>query len=68
MRIVSGYGLLTVEKDEHRHMRKMMNPAFSLSNLVSRESVLACDLSFIGLTWVPISYAELDQYHDAIER
>ncbi|KAF9441620.1 cytochrome P450 [Macrolepiota fuliginosa MF-IS2] len=34
--LVTGYGLLTVEKNEHRQMRRMMNPAFSLPNLVSQ--------------------------------
>ncbi|KXN85180.1 Cytochrome P450 3A29 [Leucoagaricus sp. SymC.cos] len=34
--MVTGYGLLTVEKDEHRQMRRMMNPAFSLPNLTSQ--------------------------------
>jgi hypothetical protein len=33
--LVTGYGLLTVEKNEHRQMRRMMNPAFSLPNLTS---------------------------------
>ncbi|KXN89724.1 Cytochrome P450 3A12 [Leucoagaricus sp. SymC.cos] len=32
----TGYGLLTVEKNEHRQMRRMMNPAFSLPNLISQ--------------------------------
>ncbi|KAL9708800.1 hypothetical protein Ac2012v2_007954 [Leucoagaricus gongylophorus] len=34
--MVTGYGLLTVEKNEHRQMRRMMNPAFSLPNLSSQ--------------------------------
>jgi cytochrome P450 len=33
---ITGYGLLTVTRNEHRQMRRMMNPAFSLPNLVSR--------------------------------
>ena len=33
----TGYGLLTVTGNEHKQMRKTMNPAFSLPNLVSRE-------------------------------
>lgn len=36
---VMGYGLLTVTGNEHRQMRKAMNPAFSLPNLVARESI-----------------------------
>jgi cytochrome P450 len=35
--IVAGYGLLTVTGDVHRQMRKFMNPAFSLTNLMARE-------------------------------
>ncbi|KZV84536.1 cytochrome P450 [Exidia glandulosa HHB12029] len=31
--IVTGYGLLTVTGDEHRLMRKTMNPAFSIQHL-----------------------------------
>lgn len=34
--MVAGYGLLTVTGNEHRQMRKTMNPAFSLSNLIAR--------------------------------
>ncbi|KAF8707323.1 hypothetical protein AX14_013617 [Amanita brunnescens Koide BX004] len=33
--IVAGYGLLTVTGKEHRLMRKAMNPAFSIPNLMS---------------------------------
>ncbi|KAL0960785.1 hypothetical protein HGRIS_005806 [Hohenbuehelia grisea] len=33
---VAGYGLLTVTGDEHKKMRKAMNPAFSLSNLMAQ--------------------------------
>ncbi|CBQ69575.1 related to Cytochrome P450 [Sporisorium reilianum SRZ2] len=31
--LIAGYGLLVVEGDTHRKMRKTMNPAFSLTNL-----------------------------------
>ncbi|KAL5531870.1 hypothetical protein ACEPAF_5433 [Sanghuangporus sanghuang] len=31
--IVAGYGLLTVTGDEHRQMRRFMNPAFSIPSL-----------------------------------
>lgn len=34
--LVSGYGLLTVTGNEHRQMRKAMNPAFSLPNLMNQ--------------------------------
>ncbi|XP_006457133.1 hypothetical protein AGABI2DRAFT_123000 [Agaricus bisporus var. bisporus H97] len=34
--LVAGYGLLTVTRNEHKQMRRMMNPAFSLPNLVSQ--------------------------------
>ncbi|KAF5375769.1 hypothetical protein D9757_009010 [Collybiopsis confluens] len=33
---VTGYGLLTVTGDEHRQMRKAMNPAFSIPNLTAQ--------------------------------
>ena len=36
---VTGYGLLTVTGNEHKQMRKAMNPAFSIPNLVARESI-----------------------------
>jgi cytochrome P450 len=36
---VTGCGLLTVTGNEHKQMRKAMNPAFSLPNLVARESI-----------------------------
>jgi cytochrome P450 len=35
--IVTGMGLLTVTGNEHKMMRKTMNPAFSMPNLVARE-------------------------------
>ena len=35
--IVAGNGLLTVEGQEHKLMRKAMNPAFSLPNLAARQ-------------------------------
>jgi len=38
--IVAGYGLLTVTGNEHRQMRKAMNPAFSIPSLMARELVL----------------------------
>ncbi|KAF8916319.1 cytochrome P450 [Mucidula mucida] len=34
--MVTGYGLLTVTGDEHRQMRKAMNPAFSITNLTAQ--------------------------------
>ncbi|PBK99680.1 cytochrome P450 [Armillaria gallica] len=34
--LVAGYGLLTVTGDEHRQMRKVMNPAFSIPNLMAQ--------------------------------
>ncbi|KIK58649.1 hypothetical protein GYMLUDRAFT_694295, partial [Collybiopsis luxurians FD-317 M1] len=33
---VTGYGLLTVTGDEHRQMRKAMNPVFSTPNLMAQ--------------------------------
>ncbi|KIL66765.1 hypothetical protein M378DRAFT_160252 [Amanita muscaria Koide BX008] len=36
LEIVFGYGLLTVIGDEHRSLRKAMNPAFSMANLTAQ--------------------------------
>lgn len=36
-----GYGLLTVTGNEHRQMRKTMNPAFAIPNLMARAFILA---------------------------
>lgn len=33
---VAAYGLLTVTGNEHKQMRKAMNPAFSIPNLMAR--------------------------------
>jgi len=60
--MVTGYGLLTVEKNEHRQMRKMMNPAFSLPNLSSRA---LSSLPHFGSYKNPCT--EMDQYHMAID-
>ncbi len=34
--LITGRGLLTVMGDEHKQMRRVMNPAFSLQNLMAR--------------------------------
>ncbi|KDQ54866.1 hypothetical protein JAAARDRAFT_181568 [Jaapia argillacea MUCL 33604] len=34
--VVAGYGLLTVTGNEHKQMRKVMNPAFSIPNLMAQ--------------------------------
>ncbi|KAJ3478116.1 hypothetical protein NLJ89_g12389 [Agrocybe chaxingu] len=33
--LVAGYGLLTVTGNEHKQMRRAMNPAFSITNLMA---------------------------------
>jgi len=33
--ITVGYGLLTVTDNEHKQMRRAMNPAFSIPNLMA---------------------------------
>ncbi|KAF8652335.1 hypothetical protein AX16_004441 [Volvariella volvacea WC 439] len=38
--LVTGYGLLTVTGDEHRQMRKAMNPAFSVPHLIAQTGML----------------------------
>ncbi|KAF9005232.1 cytochrome P450 [Cyathus striatus] len=37
--LVTGYGLLTVTGDEHKQMRKSMNPAFSIPNIMAQTSM-----------------------------
>ncbi|KAJ7691121.1 cytochrome P450 [Mycena rosella] len=34
--LVAGYGLLTITGDEHKQLRKAMNPAFSITNLMAQ--------------------------------
>jgi len=46
--ITAGYGLLTVTGNEHKQMRRAMNPAFSIPNLMAR-----------ALAAIPINYALL---------
>lgn len=36
--MTAGYGLLTHTGDEHRAMRRTLNPAFSIASLSARES------------------------------
>ncbi|KAM6504223.1 Cytochrome P450 [Amanita muscaria] len=38
LEIMFGYGLVTVIGDEHRSLRKAMNPAFSMANLTAQTS------------------------------
>lgn len=42
--LIAGYGLLTVNGNEHKPMRKMMNPAFAIPNLMGRmtTSIILC--------------------------
>jgi hypothetical protein len=60
---VAGYGLLTVTGNEHRQMRRAMNPAFSLGNLMNRAP-------FSGLSpFLPCELrrrAETEMYFDSI--
>ncbi|KAG6866189.1 hypothetical protein C0991_007739 [Blastosporella zonata] len=60
--LTAGWGLLTVTGNEHKQMRKSMNPAFSIPNLMARE--------------VPVIYphflsefnlAEMDMYYEPTE-
>jgi len=37
--MVTGYGLLNVTGDVHKQMRRFMNPAFSLSNLIAQTNL-----------------------------
>ncbi|KAJ6542567.1 cytochrome P450 [Mycena capillaripes] len=36
LELVAGYGLLTITGDEHKQLRKAMNPAFSIQNLMAQ--------------------------------
>lgn len=71
--MVAGYGLLTVTGNEHRQMRKTMNPAFSLSNLIARRfpPFTVSFSSFSGIrdtnTKLGLFLAETDMYYDHIE-
>ncbi|KAF9055322.1 cytochrome P450 [Hymenopellis radicata] len=39
LELIAGRGLLTLHGDEHQHIRKAMNPAFSLSSLSSQSEM-----------------------------
>lgn len=60
--LVTGHGLLTVTGNDHKQMRKAMNPAFSIANLTARTcaSIHHCMPSLTGL-------AETDMYYEAID-
>lgn len=60
--LVAGSGLLTVTGDCHKQMRKAMNPAFSISNLISREYRSSRSTSEIECA------LETDTYYDAIDK
>jgi len=49
--LVTGYGLLTVTGNEHKQMRKAMNPAFSISNLTAR----------MYLAWVELTQSDIHE-------
>jgi len=48
--LVTGYGLLTVTGDEHKQMRKAMNPAFSIPNLMARKHCYSSAAHHASLT------------------
>ncbi|KAI0029997.1 cytochrome P450 [Vararia minispora EC-137] len=54
--IVAGYGLLTVTGNEHRQMRRAINPAFSLSNIMAQTDIyfdsIDVYVSFLGRSQV----------------
>ncbi|KAI0041381.1 cytochrome P450 [Auriscalpium vulgare] len=49
----AGYGLLAVTGNEHRQMRKAMSPAFSLPNLMARESTFLVGVLKAQIARVP---------------
>jgi cytochrome P450 len=61
--IVAGFGLLTVTGDEHRLMRRAMNPAFSIPNLSSRE----CGISTVRVSLVDVIPPETEMFYEPIE-
>ena len=62
--MVAGWGLLTVTGNEHRAMRRAMNPAFSIPNLSARMYQLY--LRTAGPDLIIIS--ETDMYYDTVSR
>jgi hypothetical protein len=63
---VTGFGLLTVTGNEHKQMRKAMNPAFSLPNLVARKSIDSMEIRPSLIFDIPYA-TESEMYHDTIE-
>lgn len=44
LELVAGYGLLTTTGEDHKQLRKAMNPAFSIQNLMAR--------AFVFFIWI----------------
>ncbi|KAG6866223.1 hypothetical protein C0991_007248 [Blastosporella zonata] len=61
--LVTGYGLLTVTGDEHRQMRKAINPAFSIPNLMARKN----SPYLASIPAKPDASTETDMYYDTID-
>lgn len=61
--IAAGYGLLTVTGDEHRLMRRAMNPAFSIPNLSSRTSITGPCVKKASTDFIP----ETEMFYEPVE-
>lgn len=51
--MAAGFGLLTVTGDEHRLMRRALNPAFSIPSLTARMFSLH---KFLNTFWLILFY------------
>ena len=61
--ITSGYGLLTVTGNEHRQMRRAINPAFAIPHLMNRALIILSSRQVY-----PLPIVEVDMYYDSIEK
>ncbi|KAA1472366.1 cytochrome P450 [Dentipellis sp. KUC8613] len=55
--IVAGYGLLTVTGNEHKQMRRAMNPAFSIPNLMAQTDMYYDSIEIL----IDILYSQVKQ-------
>lgn len=60
--MAAGFGLLTVTGDEHRLMRRALNPAFSIPSLTARMYSVHSAYTHFGL----IFSTETDMYYKPI--
>jgi hypothetical protein len=65
--IAAGYGLLTVTGNEHKMMRRAMNPAFSLSNLTARGCIINYNYVALSLNFFFSFMLEVEMYYPPLE-